>query len=53
MVEAGVSSYEVYEWNVLVAPAGTPPAVISKLHAEVKKVLELRDLRDRLDNLGG
>jgi len=53
MAEAGVPGYEVYEWNVLVAPAGTPPAVISKLHAEVKKVLEMKDVRERLDALGG
>lgn len=53
MAEAGVPGYEVYEWNVLVAPAGTPPAVINKLHAEVKKVLEMKDVRERLDALGG
>jgi tripartite-type tricarboxylate transporter receptor subunit TctC len=52
MAEAGVPGYEVYEWNVLVAPAGTPPAVINKLHAEVKKVLEMKDVRERLDGLG-
>jgi tripartite-type tricarboxylate transporter receptor subunit TctC len=53
IAEAGVPGYEVYEWNVLVAPAGTPPAVISKLHTEVKKVLEMKDVRERLDALGG
>jgi tripartite-type tricarboxylate transporter receptor subunit TctC len=53
MAEAGVPGYEVYEWNVLVAPAGTPPAIINKLHAEVKKVLEMKDVRERLDALGG
>jgi tripartite-type tricarboxylate transporter receptor subunit TctC len=52
MAEAGVPGYEVYEWNVLVVPAGTPPAVINKLHAEVKKVLEMKDVRERLDGLG-
>ena len=53
IAEAGVPGYEVYEWNVLVAPAGTPPAVISKLHTEVKNVLEMKDVRERLDALGG
>lgn len=52
MEEAGVPGYEVYEWNVLVAPAGTPPAIVNKLHAEVKKVLEMKDVRERLDGLG-
>jgi tripartite-type tricarboxylate transporter receptor subunit TctC len=53
MAEAGVPGYEVYEWNVLVAPAGTPPAIINKLQVEVKKVLEMKDVRERLDSLGG
>jgi tripartite-type tricarboxylate transporter receptor subunit TctC len=53
MEEAGIRGYEVYEWNVLVAPAGTPPAIINKLHAEVKKVMEMKDVRERLDSLGG
>lgn len=53
MAEAGVPGYEVYEWNVLVAPAGTPVAIINKLQAEVKKVLEMKDVRERIDSLGG
>ncbi|WP_151639151.1 tripartite tricarboxylate transporter substrate binding protein [Noviherbaspirillum aerium] len=52
MAEAGVPGYEVYEWNVLVAPAGTPPAIINKLHAEVKKALADKDVKERLDGLG-
>jgi tripartite-type tricarboxylate transporter receptor subunit TctC len=48
-----VPGYDVYEWNVLVAPAGTPPAIINKLHGEVKKALEMKDVRERLDALGG
>lgn len=53
MAEAGVPGYEVYEWNVLVAPAGTPAAIINKLQAEVKKVLDMKDVRERIDSLGG
>lgn len=53
MAEAGVAGYEVYEWNVLVAPAGTPTSIINKLHTEVKKVLGMKDVRERLDGLGG
>jgi tripartite-type tricarboxylate transporter receptor subunit TctC len=53
MAEAGVPGYDVYEWNILVAPAGTPPEIIKKLHAEVKKAMEAKDVRDRIDGLGG
>lgn len=53
MAEAGVPGYDVYEWNVLVAPAGTPEAVINKLQDEVKKVLAQKDVRERVDAFGG
>lgn len=53
MAEAGVPGYDVYEWNVLVAPAGTPQAIVNKLQDEVKKVLALPELRERVDTFGG
>lgn len=53
MAEAGVPGYEVYEWNVLLAPAGTPAAIVSKLQAEVKKVLDMKDVHERVESLGG
>ncbi len=37
--EAGVPGYEIADWVGMLAPAGTPPAVIEKLNAEVKKAL--------------
>ena len=37
--EAGLSGYEVSSWNGLAVPAGTPPEVIARLHAEVVKAL--------------
>lgn len=37
--EAGFKDLVASEWKVLAAPAGTPPAVVRRLHAEVQKVL--------------
>lgn len=37
IAEAGVAGYEVYEWNAIFAPAGTPPAVIAKLADAIAK----------------
>jgi tripartite-type tricarboxylate transporter receptor subunit TctC len=34
------------------APAGTPPAIIDKLNAEVRKALDLPEVRKRLGELG-
>lgn len=39
-------------WSGLFAPAGTPPAVIAKLNAEVRKALESPEVKDRLNALG-
>ena len=39
-------------WVGLFAPAGTPPAVIARLNAEVKKALESPEVKERLAALG-
>lgn len=53
MAEAGVAGYEVYEWNVLFAPAGTPEVVVSKLAAALQKTLDSPDVKARIAQLGG
>ena len=53
MAEAGVAGYEVYEWNVLFAPAGTPDAVVAKLAAALQKTLDSPDVKARIAQLGG
>ena len=40
------------QWYGIVAPAGTPRPIISRLHAEIVKVLALPDVRDRLVSQG-
>jgi tripartite-type tricarboxylate transporter receptor subunit TctC len=47
VAEAGVPGYEVTVWFGLVAPAGTPPAVVQKLNAEVLRILAMPDVRER------
>jgi tripartite-type tricarboxylate transporter receptor subunit TctC len=39
-------------WQGLLAPAGTPRAVVDKLHAEVLRITALPDVRERLNTLG-
>ena len=53
MAEAGVAGYEVYEWNALFAPAGTPDAVIAKIAAALQKTLDSADVKARIAQLGG
>ncbi len=49
---AGLPGYEADVWYGLLAPAGTPPAIITKLNTEVGRVLQLPEIRDRLIGLG-
>jgi len=44
--------FENLGWFGLVAPAGTPKAVIDKVHADTVKVLASADVRKRFDELG-
>ena len=53
MAEAGVAGYEVYEWNALFAPAGTPDVVIAKIAAALQKTLDSADVKARIAQLGG
>jgi len=51
MQEAGVPGFEVTLWYALVAPAGTPSAIITRLWQEIEKVLRQPALRERFDSL--
>lgn len=44
--------YELIAWFALVAPAGTPPAVVARLHEVTAKALAKPDVRERFSNLG-
>jgi tripartite-type tricarboxylate transporter receptor subunit TctC len=45
--EAGLPGYEAVGWFGTVAPAGTPPEVVSKLNAEIRAALALPDIREK------
>ena len=48
MAEAGLAGFSVLGWNGLVAPRGTPPAIIAKLNSAVQRGLDDGGLRQRL-----
>jgi tripartite-type tricarboxylate transporter receptor subunit TctC len=52
MAEAGMPGYETSTWGGLLAPAGTPKAVVAKLNTEVNRILALPDVRQRLQDAG-
>jgi tripartite-type tricarboxylate transporter receptor subunit TctC len=51
--EAGVPGFDVRSWVGLAAPAGTPRAIVERLNTELQKVLQIPDVRARLEALGG
>jgi tripartite-type tricarboxylate transporter receptor subunit TctC len=52
MDEAGLEGFEASTWHGLVAPAGTPAAVIATLHDAALKALHDPDVQASLDKLG-
>ena len=52
IVEAGVPSFAYETWFGIMAPAGTPKAIIDKVNADVHDVLKMKDVIDRLATLG-
>lgn len=52
MQEAGIKGYESATWYGIVAPAGTPPDIITKLSTEVTALLKQPDLNERLSKSG-
>jgi tripartite-type tricarboxylate transporter receptor subunit TctC len=50
--EAGVPGYDVSSWYGLLAPAGTPAAVVAKLQREIARVMRLPDVSEKLTSQG-
>jgi tripartite-type tricarboxylate transporter receptor subunit TctC len=52
MAESGYPGFEAVPWFGLLAPAGTPPAIIEKLHADTVKFLATDDVRKKFAEIG-
>jgi tripartite-type tricarboxylate transporter receptor subunit TctC len=50
--EIGLKEYDVRNWYSVMGPAGTPRDVVVKLNAEVNRILQLPEVRTRIDELG-
>jgi tripartite-type tricarboxylate transporter receptor subunit TctC len=50
--EAGLPSYDPKNWQGMMAPAGTPKPIVDKLSAEIGRILESGEVRERLANSG-
>jgi len=52
VAESGVPGYEAYVWMGLLAPKGTPPAIIERLNREVTAVLATDEAKRYMDGAG-
>ena len=52
VAEMGMPGFETGSFQGIVAPAGTPPEVVNKLHATVTAVLNTPEMKERLDKAG-
>ena len=52
VAELGVPNYEATAWFAFFAPAGTPLDIVAKLNAEIGKVLDMPDVREKLSAQG-
>jgi tripartite-type tricarboxylate transporter receptor subunit TctC len=50
--EAGFPGFEVASTYAVLAPAGTPPAVVRRLNQEIAKIMQVPEVRQRFQTLG-
>ena len=52
MMEAAYPDFESRNWIALFAPAGTPPAIIQRLNADINRIVETPVMQERFTGLG-
>jgi tripartite-type tricarboxylate transporter receptor subunit TctC len=52
VAESGLPGFEAPAWNGVLAPAGTPNAIVMKLHGEIMKNLKQQEFLDKIAVLG-
>jgi len=52
-IEDGVPAYEASAWNGLLAPRGTPAAIVARLNAEAARAVQAPEVKERMLRFGG
>jgi tripartite-type tricarboxylate transporter receptor subunit TctC len=53
IAESGLAGFEAVSWYALLAPAGTPREIVTKMQADFARVLQMPDIREKLVAQGG
>ena len=52
LAEQGLAGFDISLWFGMWAPAGTPPAIVNKINAQVEAILQRPDVREQFAKLG-
>ncbi|MEY3527861.1 MAG: hypothetical protein RLZZ549_344 [Pseudomonadota bacterium] len=52
IAESGLTGYEVFAWNGVLVPAGTPKAIIQQLNDHIRKAMLLPQVKDKFSAQG-
>jgi len=47
-----VPGFDESNWSIILAPAGTPPAIVNRLHGELKAVMAMPEVEKQLASIG-
>jgi tripartite-type tricarboxylate transporter receptor subunit TctC len=50
--ESGLPGFDVSTWQAVVAPAGTPAPVVTRLHAEIARIMALPAVKEKFHGFG-
>jgi tripartite-type tricarboxylate transporter receptor subunit TctC len=50
--EAGVTGFDMDSWAGIVAPANTPPAIVTRLNTELRRIIDSPEVKSMLGNVG-
>ena len=52
IADSGLAGFEAVSWHLIVAPAGTPPAVVNVLHRELKAITAAPEMQRMIADMG-
>ena len=53
VAESGLPGFDFMSWYMLLAPARTPPAIVEKINADLRRIAAQPDFRTRIEETGG
>ena len=52
MIEAGVPDFQMFSWQAVYAPRGTPKPIVDRLSSDIAAALKQPDVKEKLTEMG-